>query len=126
MPSTLPREFEVVERATTRITCTLTEDDGVTPVPASTLSTLTVVILDTDADATILLAEQSILNTNNGTVDECGQVVLALTPAQMALAHATLPYERHLVRVHWTWGTNPVKAGYHEIVLILRNLAQVG
>lgn len=123
-PSTLAPEFEVLEQATTRVRCILTYEDGLTPLPGSLLSSLSMRILGPDL-TTVLVAARNILNQNNATVDECGEVLLTLSPSDMAMADSTLPNERHLIQLVWTWNLIPVKVGRAEIALVLRNLALV-
>jgi hypothetical protein len=124
MSSTLPKEVEVKERQTTRITGVLYDDAG-DPVPGSTLTTLTLTVYDNDIDKTVIVSARNILNANNGVVDEAGQVMVLLAPADMPIRTATLPFERHTCLFQWTWGTAPEKAGAEELVLVVRNLAKV-
>lgn len=115
----------LVERATTRITGTLTEEDGITALPGSTLTTFVMNVYGRDAAVTALVAARDILNANNATVSEAGAVVILLSPDDMAIIDDALPYESHVVRLDWTWGVNPVKTGRYECVLAIRNLDQV-
>ena len=124
MPSTLPKEVEVKERQTTRITGTLYDDEG-DPIPGSTLTTLTLTVYDNDFAQTVIVNARNILNANDGTVDEDGQVAVLLSPADMLIRTASLPYERHTCLFEWTWGSDPVKTGAEELVLVVRNLAKV-
>jgi hypothetical protein len=124
--STLPREFEIKERATTRIAGVLTEEDGVTPMPGSELLTFTLTVYDADTAQTLIIDHRNILNANNGAVDEDGAFVILLAPADVPIRTATLPYERHTALLEWTWGGDPTKYGREELVLVVRNLAKVG
>jgi hypothetical protein len=58
---------------------TLVADDGVTPIPGSTLTTLTLTLYCEDADLTIVNSRdsQNVLQTNGVTVDEFGALVAA-------------------------------------------------
>lgn len=125
MPTTLPPEFEVVEGATARIAGILTEEDGVTPLPGSTLSTLVLTVYDADIDKTVIVDHRNILNAGNSTVDEDGALVVLLPTADMPIRNAALPYERHTCLFEWSWGTSPVRHGKAECVLVVRNLAKV-
>lgn len=124
MPSTLPKEVEVKERQTTRITGTLYDDEG-NVIPGSTLATLTLTVYDHDSSQTLIVDARNILNANDGTVDEAGVVEVLLAPADMLIRTATLPYERHTCLFQWSWGTAPVKYGAEELVLVVRNLSKV-
>lgn len=123
--STLPREFEVKEGKTTRITSTLVAEDGVTPLPGSTLTSLTLTVYDHDDDQTVIVDARNILNANNGSVSSAGVMTVLLSAADMAIRTPTLPYERHTCLFQWTWGTSPVKTGVEELVLVVRNLGKV-
>lgn len=125
MPSTLPKEVEVKERQTTRITGTLYDDEG-NAIPGSTLASLTLTVYDQDSSQTVIVNARDILNANDGTVDEAGVVEVLLAPADMLIRTATLPFERHTCLFQWSWGTAPVKHGAEELVLVVRNLAKVG
>lgn len=124
MASTLPREVEIVEGATTRLSGVLVDDAG-DPLPGSTLTTFRLTIYNQDTGQTVLVNDRDILNTNNATVDEDGNVVVLLAPADVLVQGASLPYERHTCLFTWTWGTTPVKTGRAELVLVHRNLAKV-
>ena len=124
MPSTLPKEVDVKERQTTRITGTLYDDEG-EPIPGSTLSTLTLTVYDNDVSKTVIVDHRNILNTGNGVVDEDGQLAVLLQPADMLIRNADLPYERHTCLFEWSWGSDPVKYGAEELVLVVRNLSKV-
>lgn len=129
MPSTLDAVdrpvYSVLERTTPAFTATLVGDDGVTPVPGSTLSTLTLTLYCEDADLTIVNARdaQNVLQANGVTVDEAGLLTWVLSAADLAILHDALPFERHIALFQWTWPTS--KAGKFECVFSIRNLAKV-
>lgn len=121
----LPKEYDIDEATSGRIRGTLTEEDGVTPIPVGTLTTLTLTLYVDDASQTILNGRnaQSILGVNGGVVDGAGVLTLTLAPADNPINDANLPFERHIALLEWTWGTG--KAGKFELVLVVRNLAKV-
>lgn len=117
--------FTFLEGASGRVTGTLVGEDGVTPIPGSTLSTL-VATLYADDDARTIIngrSAQSILGVNGGSVSEAGAFILVLAPADNAIVNADLPDERHTLLIQWTWPT--AKAGKFEAILAVRNLALV-
>jgi hypothetical protein len=118
--TTLTTEF--AERATARLTCTLTEEDGVTGFQPTTL----VLTLYDDRTGAIINSREAlnVLNANIGTVSSEGAVALLFTPADMAVVGG-VPYETHVALLEWTW-SGGTKAGRHEIVFVVRNLAKVG
>lgn len=114
-----------LEGASGRVTGTLIGADGVTPIPGSTLTTLTATLYADDDAHTIINGRnnQSILGVNGGSVDEFGAFVLILAPADNAILNADLPVERHTLLIQWTWPTN--QAGKFEAILPVRNLTLV-
>lgn len=120
-----PQSFEILEQATGRYTCTIVGNDGVTPLPGATLSTLVLTLYAIKQDGTdqIINARnaQSVLNANNVTVDAAGLVVWIVQTADTTLVEA-IPFERHIALFEWTW---PGGAGKHEVILKVRALRQV-
>jgi hypothetical protein len=125
MHTTQPPEFEVRERTTTRLTATVTASDGVTALPGSTLTTLTLTIYDSDASQTVIVDHRDILNAGDSTVDEAGALDVLLSPADVPIRNTALPFERHMALLEWSWGVSPVQYGKAELVLVVRNLSQV-
>lgn len=117
--------FNFLERASGRITGTLVGADGVTPIPGSTLTTLTATLYTDDDAHTIINGRdnQTILGANGGSVDEFGAFILVLSPADNAILDDALPDERHTLLIQWTWPTN--QAGKFEAILAVRNLVRV-
>lgn len=122
---TEPQEYEVKEAATTRIAGVVTEENGVTPIPGSVLSTFRMTIWDEDADETLIVDDRDILNANDATVDEDGNFIILLSPADVPIQNPDLPFERHPVLLNWTWGEAPERTGRHLLILVVRNLAKV-
>lgn len=121
----LPNEYEQTEKGSGRLIATITEEDGVTPIPVGTLTTLTLTLYADDANQTIINGRnaQSILGVNGGAVDASGVLTLTLSPADNAIVNTALEVERHIALFEWTWGVG--KAGKYELVLLVRNLAKV-
>jgi hypothetical protein len=121
----LPLTYSLDERTSGRIVGTITEEDGVTPIPSGTLTTLTFTLYADDGANTIINARSAvdILNANGGTVTSGGVLTLTLAPADNQILNAALPFERHIVLLAWTWGSG--KAGNAELVLSIRNLQLV-
>jgi len=121
----LPLTYSLDERTSGRIVGTITEEDGVTPIPAGTLTTLTFTLYADDGSNTIINSrtDVNILNANGGTVSAAGVLTLTLAPADNQILNANLPYERHVVLLEWTWGSG--KAGNAELILSVRNLQLV-
>ena len=121
----LPKEYEILEDSSGEIQGTLTEEDGVAPIPGGTLTTLTLTLYADDAAQTIINGRnaQDILNANGGTVNGAGVLTLTLAPADNAILDTDLPYERHIALLQWAWGVG--KQGKFDLVLIVRNLSKV-
>lgn len=120
-----PKEFAMLERASGTITGLIVAEDGATPIPGSTLATLTLTLFADDADQTIIngRSDQSVLGVNGGAVSEAGELTMTLAPADNAIVDADLPVERHYALFQWTWGAG--KAGKALAVLNVQNLAKV-
>lgn len=119
-----PLAFPFLERCTGRYEATLVDNDGVTPIPGATLSSLvlTVYVIKADGSDQILRGpQQSVLNSNNVTISAGGLLVWLVQVADTTLVE-DVPFERHLALFEWTW---PNGAGKHEVILLVRNLHRV-
>lgn len=118
-----PQSFPINEKATGRYTATVVGNDGVTPLPGPTLSTLVLTLYVTKADGTdtLIRDHQNGLNLNNVTIDASGLVTWLVQPADTTLVEA-IPFEQHHALFEWTW---PTGVGKHEVILVVRNLRQV-
>jgi len=120
-----PLIFAIDEQSTGQYTATIVGNDGVTPLPGATLSTLVLTLYAIKADGTdgIVNARnaQNVLNANDVTVDAAGLITWAIQVADTTLVEA-VPFERHLALFEWTW---PAGAGKHEVGLLVRNLHRV-
>ena len=89
---------------------TLTELDGVTPVPGSSLSALVVTVYEARSGVVInACRDRNILNANGGVIDDLGVLQLRLDAADMAIV-GTGTTESHVALVEWTWAS-PVRDG---------------
>ena len=118
-----PQIFPIEEKETGSYTATIVGNDGVTPLPGATLSTLTLTLYVIKQDGTdqVIRNAQNVLNANNVTVNAGGLLTWTVQVADTTLVEA-IPFERHIALFQWTW---PTGAGKHEVVLLVRNLRQV-
>lgn len=120
----VPLSFLLNEKSTGIYTATIVGNDGVTPLPAATLLTLTLTlyVIKADGTAQTIRNAQNVLNANNVTVDAAGLLTWSIQVADTTLVVATVPFERHVALFQWTWASG---AGKHEVVLSVKNLSQV-
>lgn len=117
------KTFEINEKSTGRYTATIVGNDGVTPLPGPTLSTLvlTLYVIKADGTDTLIRTVQNVLNANNVTVTAGGLVTWLIQVADTTLVE-DIAFERHIALFEWTW---PTGAGKHEVVLVVQNLHRV-
>jgi hypothetical protein len=116
----------IPEAATRYIQFTITDIDGVTPLPNadSVLLTLTVTLFNKLSKVVInSRTVQSILAVNGGSVTSAGVVTLRLDPADTAILGGAASEDR-IASFAWTWGS-PLKTGRHEVLFTVTNLALV-
>jgi hypothetical protein len=120
----VPLSFLLNEKSTGIYTATIVGNDGVTPLPAATLLTLTLTLYVIKADGTVqtIRSAQNVLNANNVTVDAAGLLTWSIQVADTTLVVSTVPFERHVALFQWTWASG---AGKHEVILSVKNLSQV-
>lgn len=118
-----PKAFAIDEQESGRYTAIITGNDGVTPLPGATLTTLvlTLYVIKADGTDSLIRTAQSILNVNNGTVSAGGAITWLIQPADTTLVE-DIPFERHIALFEWSW---PAGQGKHEVVLVVRNLRRV-
>lgn len=115
----------ILERTTRRYGATITDLDGVTPVPAASLATMTLTLYSLHSQAVINARNaQNVLNANNVTIDANGVLTWEVQPADNPILDDTLAVERHRALFAWTWGGGS-KAGKHEVDFEVRNLNKV-
>ena len=120
-----PSTVDVLEGETPRYTATLKDDQGV-PLPAASLTTLTLTLYVIKADGSVSYVNsrnaQNVLNANNVTIDANGAIVWAMQVADTTLVE-DLPFERHIALWEWTWPTS--RAGKHELWVTVKALGEV-
>lgn len=132
-----PEVFDVLEKTTPRYLGTLVGEDGVTPIPGSTLTTLTLTLYTKSATGTVTILNarnhQNVLNVNGVTVydalqtDAAGHTYNLLwqtVVAETTIAVDALKQEKHYALFEWSWAAG-VKHGKREIVLAVKNLVEV-
>lgn len=115
--------FPIDEAESGSYTATIVGNDGVTPLPAATLQTLTLTLYVIKQNGTdqVIRNQQNVLNANNVTVDAVGHLVWTVQPTDTAMIEA-IPFESHYALFEWTWADG---AGKHLAVLRVRNLRRV-
>jgi hypothetical protein len=113
------------EQTTASFTAQLTGNDGVTPLPLASISTLVLTLYAIKADGTDQIINtrnaQNVLNTNGVTVTVGGFLTWIISIADTTLVEA-IPFERHIALFEWSGGFG---AGKQEVILVIRNLGQV-
>ena len=120
-----PDIFPIQEQTTGTYTAVLVGNDGSTPVPGPTLTTiiLTVYAIKSDGTDGILRGpQQNVLQQNNVTIDGNGVLVWGVQPSDTTLVEA-IPFEDHYCLFEWTW---PGGTGRHVVILRVWNLRRVG
>jgi hypothetical protein len=80
------------------------DKDGVTPIPAAVLTTLTLSIVDTGSKAIVNgVSARPILNADRGTVDNQGNLTIALQALDTALLNAADEQEFRSLVIDWTY-----------------------
>lgn len=128
------RTFDIDEQESGYYLGKITDNDGVTFLPGSTLTALALTLWVVREDGTTQIVNgrnhQNVLNLNNVTVYDTIQTDAnghqynlrwAIQPADTTLVE-DLPFERHLALFEWTW---PQGQGKHTFELVVRNLSQV-
>jgi len=120
-----PKTFDILEQSTGQYTATVVGNDGVTALPGATLATaaLTLYVIKTDGSIGYVNSRnaQNILNANNVTISAAGLLTWTIQTGDTTLIEA-LPFERHIALFEWTW---PAGSGKHEMVLVVKALAEV-
>jgi hypothetical protein len=120
-----PLTFSINEQTSGRYTATLVDNDGVTPIPGATLTTLKLTLYAIKQDGTDQIINgrnhQNVLNANNVTISAGGLLVWLIQILDTTLVEA-IPFERHIAVFEWTW---PNGAGKHEVIFVVRNIREV-
>ena len=135
VPDPVPT-YQIDEQESGSFTALIVGNDRVTPLPGSTLTTLTLTLYVIKQDGTEQVVnsrnQQSILNVNNGQVLETPvtrsdgttyNLIWTITAADTIIVENALRFERHIGLIEWT-APNGV-SGKAEIILNVRNLRRV-
>lgn len=120
-----PSIADVLEKTTPKYSAVIQDDAG-NPLPAASLTTLTLFLYVIKADGSTQYirgaagAPQNVLNVNNVTVDANGNLVWAIQTTDTTMVE-TLEFERHLALFTWTWAAG-AKTGRHQVILVVKNL----
>ena len=117
-PGVVYSQFTARKGRSAKYSAVLVQEDGVTPLPVASLSTLTLTLVD-DATGTVIngRSSQNALNANNVTIDASGNLVWTMTPADNPIVGSGLAHGRcelHLATFEWTWSAG-AKKGYHNV-----------
>lgn len=122
-----PPVYQIDERETGQYTATITGNDGVTPLPGATLSSLllTLYVIKQDGTEAVVNSrnQQSVLNANNGTVSAGGLFTWIIQSGDTAIIESFLQFERHYCLLEWAWPTG--NQGKGEFILNVKNLRRV-
>jgi uncharacterized protein (DUF697 family) len=116
----------VPESSTRYVSFTITDIDGVTPLPnADAILTTLIVTLFNKLSKVVINSRtaQSILGVNGGTVTSAGLVTLRLDPADTAILGSAAS-ESRIASFAWTWGS-PLQTSRHEVLFTVTNMALV-
>lgn len=119
-----PLTFAINELSTGKYTAVIVGNDGVTPLPALTLSTLTLTLYaETSTGQQVVNGRniQNVLNANNVTVDSNGNLTWNIQVGDTTLIES-IAFEIHRAVFAWTWASG---AGNHEVWLNVRRLDRV-
>ena len=98
--------------------CQLLDETGA-PVPASTLTALTLSIVDTATKAVVNGCNAAnILNSGRGTVDASGNLAVTLAPADTTLLAAADLQEMRSLIIDWTYAAG-AKVGRHQVDFVI-------
>lgn len=121
----LPNEFEIHELETGTYTATITGNDGVTPVPAASLTSIVLTLYAIIQAGTVSYVNArdhlNVLNLNNVTIDGSGLLTWSIQVADTTLIEA-IPFERHIALFEWV--TTSGARGEHEVILVVKNLVE--
>lgn len=119
-----PTMYDLNEAVTARYEAVLKDETGA-PIPAASLTTLTLTLYRKTTGVIINGRDsQNILNANGVTIDVFGTLVWTLTPADNAVVTTPAASEIHVALFKWTYAAGN-KAGNHEIWLNVTDLGKV-
>lgn len=114
--------FQVTERTVAQYSGKLI-DEKQAPVPAATLTSLTLSLYDRITGTYINSRNlQNVLNANNVTVDTTGNIVWQIQPGDNIILDDSLLTETHIALFEAIWPNGRVD---HEVELVVRNIKTV-
>lgn len=114
------QSHQAQEGQSLRVAFTLLDEDDV-PVPASSLSTARLTLIDMETSRVInSRTNQNVLNANDVTITELGRVTWEMTAADNALVRTNQQLERHRGRFSFTWTGGG--AFDHDVYILVRKL----
>lgn len=112
----------LTEQSTALYTCTLLDELG-TPIPVASLIEATLTLFDKRTQTIINNRDnQSVLNTNNVTINSDGVLAWALQAADNVIVNTHERYEVHVAQFKFVWGGGQ---SYHTLLLYVDNLQKV-
>lgn len=117
----------ILEKTTPKLTAVLQDENG-NPIAGSALGTLTLTLYNLNDGPTYTILNsrdnQNVLNTNNVTVDESGNLTWEMQTGDTPLVDAALDIEKHRAVFTWTYNGG-TKTGRHVIDMAVKNLQKV-
>lgn len=114
--------FHVTERTVAQYSGKLVDEKGI-GVSSAALLTFTLSLYDRRSSSFInSRQQQSVLNTNNVTVDTLGNVLWQIQPEDNVILDDTLLTETHVALFEAIWSGGRAE---HEVELVVRNIGTV-
>lgn len=127
MTTQTSQPFRVLER-TTAVYSAVIEDDSGNPIPAASLSALTLTLYDVASGSIINSRDdQPVLNANNVTVDGSGNLAWTLQPVDNVIVGADIRvggHEYHVALFEGSYAGGD-KSWKHEVNIRVKNLGKV-
>lgn len=118
---------KIPESTTPKITAVIKDEDG-NPIPAASLTTLTLNLFNLSDNPTFAVingrTDQDVLNINDVAVDSSGNLTWSTQTADTAIQNAALNEETHRAMFSWSWNAG-AKTGRHIIDMTVVNLKKV-
>ncbi len=116
--------FTVNERTTRKYLAQFQDENGA-PIPAASLTTVKLTLIDAATGQTINgRLKQNVLNANGVVIDGSGNLAWTMTPADNAIITPSVGLETHTALFEWTWAAGS-KANNKEVTFFVVNLNQV-
>lgn len=118
---------EVLERTTRKFTGAVFKDDAGDPIPAGSLTTLTLTLYDKSSGNIINSRNGTdVLNANGGTVDAAGNFEMLFTHLDNVIvgSPAIGEFETHVALFEWTYSAGS-RHGKYELEIRVKQLDKV-